>query len=92
MQNYQEVEVLNQKLQAEILKNYQEVGVFPRITGRDIAKLSRGGSIKPSLQANISKNPKDTWKLPYTTYSHKYKPTEDDPRKDWKKLRLSGGD
>ena len=26
----------------------------------------------------------------YKTHSHKYEPTQNDPRKDWKKLRLSG--
>ena len=30
--------------------------------------------------------------VPYTLYCHKYEPTEDEPRKGWKKLHLSGGD
>ena len=34
---------------------------------------------------------KETRVFSYTTYSQKYEPTEDEPRKDWKNLRLSGG-
>ena len=30
--------------------------------------------------------------FPYKTYSQKYEPTQDEPMKDWKKLRRSGGD
>ena len=36
-------------------------------------------------------NSKETRVFPYTTYSQKYEPTEDEPSKDWKKLCLYGG-
>ena len=49
---------------------------------RNILKFSRGGIYKPGLQAEILPNFIETWVFPYTTYSNKYEPTEDEPRKD----------
>ena len=54
-------------------------------------KFSRDGIYKLKLQAKILKNSKETQVFPYKTYYQKYEPTEDEPRKDWKKLHLSGG-
>ena len=51
----------------------------------DSAKVLRYGTKKPGLQY------KETRVLSYTTHSKKYEPAEDDPRKNWKQLRLSGG-
>ena len=52
----------------------------------DSAKVLRYGTKKPGLQY------KETRVLSYTTYSQKYELDEDDTRKNWKQLRLSGGE
>ena len=83
---------LQTKLQAKILQNSEEVGFINHQYNRNIEHFSRGGIYKPKLQGGILQNSEETRVFPYKTHSQKYKPTENEPRKEWKNLRLYAGD
>ena len=84
------MEVLKENYRQKYYRILKRQNLSNRNIGTDIAKFSRGVSYKPGFQAKILQNSKETRVFPYTKYSHKYEPTEDEPRKNGKNPSLRG--
>ena len=85
------MEFIKPSVQAYILQNYQEAEFLNQNYRQKYCKILKRWIYKPGLQAKILQNSEETRVFPYKKHSQKYEPTMNEPKKDWKNTRLSGG-